>query len=891
MPPDTSSRYKSRFSLLSLLPSRHPPLQVSHPMPPTHTVAQRPVIASAASPVHSEYPDPSTPVLQSSSKHHDKFAQVVMARTRSRSPPHRPPPLDLEKTKRMYPTSRHDVIIDLGTPRIDVPSPCPSSGLILPPLPDKGSMENLIEAQKQAEQRVGKAKGVSRPKVVDDPFDVAEVEVGHRYPSWKGGKVDIKPGEVIPRDMIPSLVSISSYDRRKTNASSSNDRPTSVDNYDSVLHNVLLTPTYLGSSVNSPRSTTRSIEGGSSTRRQVQREHRRRTLLDRATATVADVARTARNSKWMPGRSILKPSAAWDTDQSLRAMKDREEQEMARFRRTVRPVRLEVPQDEGRNDDGWSIASSSSPIRENTNAELHARRSPGWLGARERNAGMNSGKAASGEKVDWGRSRDQEDHAKAQRKQIIWKYSVILAIVLLATLIIALCSSLLTRNNDKGTTNEPSSDTAGSTSPASSAPTPKPTASQTLATCLNLFQASAPGSPSSYPCSDCVPVLASTANDFASPLSGGNSTGVGSALQFCALMDIAKGAISHGEGLKGWGKDASPCGGWAGLSCDARGRVTTVKLQYPDVPSELSDTIGNIWALEELRVLGNSAVPAGTFPTSVLSLPNLRMLDLEYTGLRGPIDSAPFAQAKSLTTLVLANNQNLGKTMPDLSGCDQLATVAVTGQVLQDAKVDHLPGGLTYLDLSFNSLSGDVPTFANLPSLSTLYLQSNSFTSAPASLPRSLTSLSLTGNSGLTGNMPSAVCASMTLQQCDLRGTKLSGSASPLSVEDTAQSSAISSSSASSGSASQSISSGSSSAAIAAAPLTVTTSTTSAATSALGSATTTSLTATSFPSQSTLGLSSAKLGNLAGLASAVSMIHLVKREPSLGQATCGGCRF
>ncbi|WVQ94900.1 hypothetical protein IAU59_001986 [Kwoniella sp. CBS 9459] len=940
--PTSRQSWKSRFSILSLLPARHPPLHITHPMPPRHDVPgrhQTVVSSSEFSPMHSEYPDPSTPIPMIKKRPYgDEFSTPIRSskdgqgRREARredhhghrsgkdkgdrngkakgSPKSRPPPLDLERTKMMYPPNHNDVVIDPGTamtaPTLlamdagdthdpndarthydenqtqtqkkrndvdDIPA--------VPPLPKQ------LEAKKKTEKE--KKTKIKPAKVVDDPFDVAEVEVGHRYPSWQGGKVDLKPGQVLPREMIPSLVSRSSAStsspRRKSSKNVANSNVDTPDNYESVLHNVLLTPTYFGASPLSPLTPApTSSQGETSTSRYAPR---RQTLLDKATGGIVDVARQARNSRWIPGKSILKPSAALDADQSLRAMREREEQEMARFRRTVRPVRLAVP-DHSEDKHGWSsISSSSSPVREMSGVGVHTRRSPGWVGRGEYNVGFSGAGGCEGQRAkmpskgDRGWRATKEEEEKLKRRQKIWKYSIVLAIILLAALIIGLCTTLLRKGSNKDGSSSPSSSSSDSdsdTTSTSSAAPPTSTSSETLTTCLNLFSNSAPNSPSSYPCADCVPLLASTANDFAAPLSNSNSTGVGSALQFCALMDMFKKTPSPSGGMKGWGEDASPCGGWNGVTCDSRGRITEVRIQYPDVPNEISDTVGNIYALEALRILGNTSVPAGSFPTSVLSLPNLKTIDLEYTAVKGSIDQVPFSNAKGLTTLVLVNNPNLGKKMPDLSSNEALKTLAVTGQGLEDAMTDKFPSGITYLDLSFNALSGDIPSFSSLASLSTLYLQSNSFNSAPSSLPSSLTSLSLTSNPSLGGSMPAEVCASMTLKECDLRGTKLEGSSGVASNPSLVSSS--SSSSAPSASATESSSASS----------ITTTSTSAAAAADADAASSSSSSSTGFSSASAAPSATSAVGSAVASTSG-SMISLVGREPIQGQMTCGVCKL
>lgn len=121
--------------------------------------------------------------------------------------------------------------------------------------------------------------------------------------------------------------------------------------------------------------------------------------------------------------------------------------------------------------------------------------------------------------------------------------------------------------------NSDSNSTTESATPTSTDPTlPAPTATdapQNLKSCLEQYT-QANSNPSSYPCSECVPLLVSTQNDFETAIVGGNSTNVGAALQFCALMDIYRDApILEG---RGWGGEGGACS-WQGVRCDDRGRV------------------------------------------------------------------------------------------------------------------------------------------------------------------------------------------------------------------------------------------------------------------------------------------------------------------------------
>ena len=127
-------------------------------------------------------------------------------------------------------------------------------------------------------------------------------------------------------------------------------------------------------------------------------------------------------------------------------------------------------------------------------------------------------------------------------------------------------SSSESSDSDQSST---ASDLASSTTPTLPAPTASD-APQNLRTCIEQYS-QASSDPTAYPCSECVPLLASTVNDFETPLVGGNSTNVGAALQFCALIDVYR-ATPGLQGV-GWAIDGGVCG-WSGIACDERGRVT-----------------------------------------------------------------------------------------------------------------------------------------------------------------------------------------------------------------------------------------------------------------------------------------------------------------------------
>jgi hypothetical protein len=151
---------------------------------------------------------------------------------------------------------------------------------------------------------------------------------------------------------------------------------------------------------------------------------------------------------------------------------------------------------------------------------------------------------------------------------------IILASVAIGVLVSQLTGKKAAAPASPSTSDSESNPTTVLTTPSTTTPTlPAPTATDApanLKSCLEQYSTSA-SSPTSYPCSECVPLLVSTINDFETPLVGGNSTNVGAALQFCALMDVYRAAPALDS--QGWAKEGGVCG-WNGVKCDERGRVT-----------------------------------------------------------------------------------------------------------------------------------------------------------------------------------------------------------------------------------------------------------------------------------------------------------------------------
>lgn len=546
---DTSTRFKSRFSITSLLPARHTIRRIPPPLPPTQSVsARQPTIISLTetevSPIDSEHPLSaySPPILppnlpySSPALHSRSSASLHSPRSTSSSKktPHRPPPLDLTRTKQVYP---------------GVAGVVPTAGTIAPKMRRKETLPPRKES-KQAKKAV----------VLDDPFDIAEVEPGHKYTSWRGGRVSIKPGQIIPQGLLPPKDSptLRGVDPRSSNLNMVSLNSPGV--YDSVLHDVVLTPTYLRRSPCLPPTPSPCSSAGEGWPN--RRPSRQKTLL---------------NAIKRGSRMLQRDNAH---ERSVNHLKDREAAQITKFRMATRPVRIAETEP--------TAYSTHSPML-HPGPFAYSRRSPA---SREWNIGVTLADREKKHRGDdgklWARRKEEEEEEQQQkkRKHKVWKVSlnptavvdtkwiILLAVIGLIALTVGLCISLLAKSHEHSSSPANGVETAStSDSLPSAAPTPSTAPSRTLSTCLDLFATSAPTSPLSFPCNDCVPLMRSTTNDYSYPLNNGNASGVGAALQFCALSDVYRSTSSNGLHEKGWMLDASPCS-WDGITCDDRGRVT-----------------------------------------------------------------------------------------------------------------------------------------------------------------------------------------------------------------------------------------------------------------------------------------------------------------------------
>ncbi|KAF8391106.1 hypothetical protein HHK36_023407 [Tetracentron sinense] len=212
--------------------------------------------------------------------------------------------------------------------------------------------------------------------------------------------------------------------------------------------------------------------------------------------------------------------------------------------------------------------------------------------------------------------------------------------------------------------------------------------------------------------------------------------------------------------------------------------------------------LANLTHLEYLSLWNNQLT--GPIPSYVSGLPNLSILFLDGNSLSGTVELNMFLTLKNLTSLYLSDNTlslittvHINSTFPKFQGLG-----------LSSCNISEFPdflknqNELEWLDLSNNKIHGQIPKWmwnigketlngmnlsynflqgldeppAILPwgGLQYLDLQSNQL-QGPLPIPPISTSFFSISNNKLTGEIPSLICKSSSLEILDLSNNSLSG--------------------------------------------------------------------------------------------------------------------
>ena len=211
-----------------------------------------------------------------------------------------------------------------------------------------------------------------------------------------------------------------------------------------------------------------------------------------------------------------------------------------------------------------------------------------------------------------------------------------------------------------------------------------------------------------------------------------------------ALYDTIDGA--HWNNRTGWKTD-KPLSAWYGVTTNAAGQVTELKLEENGLRGQIPAALGQLTNLEVLALYKNQIW--GEIPATLGQLAHLKYLGLHENQLSGEIPES-LGKLSRLEWLVLFNDK--------LSG----AIPTTLGQL----------GNLKYLGLHNNALSGEIPeVLGQLPRLERLVLSENQLSGEIPEALGKLTELKGLGlsNNQLSGPIPVALGQLTNLEHLDLK--------------------------------------------------------------------------------------------------------------------------
>ncbi|KAL3531591.1 hypothetical protein ACH5RR_005112 [Cinchona calisaya] len=176
-----------------------------------------------------------------------------------------------------------------------------------------------------------------------------------------------------------------------------------------------------------------------------------------------------------------------------------------------------------------------------------------------------------------------------------------------------------------------------------------------------------------------------------------------------ALLDFAA-AVPHPPRKVNWNSKSSVCNSWAGVTCTPDGtRVLELRLPgvgfYGPIPA---NTIGKLDALVSLSLRSNHL--SGSLPSDILSLPSIRYLYLQNNNFSGEISLSSLSS--QLNFIDLSFNSFTGNIPNELfDNSTNLTGLKLQNNSLTGPIPDHLGRllGLKQLNLSNNHLNGSIP--------------------------------------------------------------------------------------------------------------------------------------------------------------------------------------
>ena len=155
------------------------------------------------------------------------------------------------------------------------------------------------------------------------------------------------------------------------------------------------------------------------------------------------------------------------------------------------------------------------------------------------------------------------------------------------------------------------------------------------------------------------------------------------------------------NGSHNWLSDA-PLGEWDGVTTDADGRVTALRLYSNSLSGEIPAELGGLSNLRSLDLYSNGLI--GEIPAELGSLSNLGSLDLGNNELSGKIPPE-LGSLSNLTALRLYGNALSGEIPPELGSLSNLRDLYLDDNALSgcvpSSLEDQLSSSLSHLGVPF----------------------------------------------------------------------------------------------------------------------------------------------------------------------------------------------
>ena len=179
---------------------------------------------------------------------------------------------------------------------------------------------------------------------------------------------------------------------------------------------------------------------------------------------------------------------------------------------------------------------------------------------------------------------------------------------------------------------------------------------------------------------------------------------------------------------------------WPGVTVQG-GRITHLQIKHESGSGTISDRLGELTAVQELRLAGSGIT--GTLPASIGQLSELWYLVINDTGINGPLPAAELAALPKLDTVFINGNPSLGGSVPAALGKSaSVRDLTLRGNGHTGSIPDglfHDPDGhfgqspmaqkLEHLNLEHNQITGPIPERLKLATkLKTLWLGHNQLT-------------------------------------------------------------------------------------------------------------------------------------------------------------------